>query len=365
MNKELNLKKIFGKKKKRDVDLSIGEGKYKNKIFNKYYKKFYLYPKTNGKKYLLKNISNWLKKRYKIKKKLNIIPTIGNRESLFTSFMFFNKRSKINNVVYKKPYYPMYKKISNFFKINETFIKKNFFLELKNITKKKKIDLIIICNPNNPTGEIIKYEELLKISLLSKKKKFFIISDECYSEIYYKKKPRGIIECFIENKLKLDNLIILNSLSKRSCLPGLRSGFILTSKNNIKKISNIKMMNGTSMSNFIQFLSSKAWKDEKNASKIRNKYKKKMNICFKFLKNKLIFKKPDSGFYFWIKIKKYKINDIDFCKLLYNKKKIRVFPGTIMGKKNYIRIAMVEKTIKCIYSIKYIYKLLKKCLKKK
>ncbi len=346
---------------KNGINLSIGEQiKKNNNFFSKLSVNFDLYqnyPKTNFNKKLLKNFKKTTKKKYGVElKNKNIIPSLGNRDGLYTSFLIFNKIEK-KYVILFKPYYPIYKNICDFFNKKIILIKKN--IRKKFIKYNKLINFIIICSPNNPDGNIINKKQINKIILYCNFYNIKIISDECYSDIYFKKLPTSIIK-FKKKTKNYSNVIILNSLSKRSCAPGLRSGFYISSKKNINSIKVIKNISGTLLSEFNQYISAQLWKDNKHVKKIRNKYKERIKKCVEILKkNKIKIKKPKGGFYLWINIKKYAKNDIIFCKKLYKNNSIKILPGEIFGVKNYIRIALVVSKKKCIYSIKKIIKCLK------
>ncbi|MGX7589473.1 aminotransferase class I/II-fold pyridoxal phosphate-dependent enzyme [Candidatus Vidania fulgoroideorum] len=341
----ISLKNFFVRKK--EIDLSIGEFKKKNNFLKKIKKKlelYKLYPNINKIKKFNNSVKKWIKKRYSIKVSVkNICPSLGNRDGLFTSFLFFLNKKKY--IAIFKPYYPIYKNLIFFFKKKIILLnKRNYKKKIKKY--KKKINIIIICSPNNPTGYI--YNKIFLNYI--KKTKINIISDDCYSEIYLKK-----YTSLINILSNFKNIIFLNSLSKRSSVPGLRSGFLLSSKKNIKKIKNIKNISGTILSDYNQYISSKLWKDENHIKKKRKKLNKIILNCIKILnKNKINFNFPKGTFYLWINVKK----DIDFCKKIYKKYFIKIFPGTFFGKKNFIRIALVENKKKCLYSIKKIVKFL-------
>ncbi|UOQ33113.1 N-succinyl-L L-diaminopimelate aminotransferase alternative [Candidatus Vidania fulgoroideae] len=326
------------------ANLSIGERKKKNKkikLKKKDIKLFYKYPLASER--LIKSIKNWIKKRYKKKVSTSKITlSLGNRESLFTIFSLFKKNGYL---LVPKPYYHIYSKLS----------KKTIFYNYKKIEeifKKKKIlkitSIIIINSPNNFNGFFLKKKTLEKLGKLSLKYKFYILSDECYSEIFYKKKPSSFIE-IKHNK----NALVINSLSKRSYSPGLRSGFIYSNnKKIIRKIKEAKIISGTLPSNFIQKKSLKLWSDEKHVVENRRFYKRNVNICSRIIKkvNKS-FKKPKSGFYIWLKIPLSKKKEI--IKKI-SKKRIKISDGSIFGSKEHIRIALVEKISVCKKAMKII-----------
>ncbi|UOQ27894.1 N-succinyl-L L-diaminopimelate aminotransferase alternative [Candidatus Vidania fulgoroideae] len=329
------------------INLSLGERRKKNRII--VFKKkdinfFYSYPTSSS--LLLKTIRNWIKKRYKKRINPNNISfSLGNRESLFTVFSIFKKKGYL---LIPKPYYHIYSKLSkktifyNYKKIEKIFKNKNIL---------NNIDVVIVNSPNNFNGFFMKRKTLEKLGKLSIKHKFYILSDECYSEIFYKKKPSSFIE--IKNN---KNAIVMNSLSKRSYSPGLRSGFIYSkNKKIIDKIKKKKKLSGTLPSNFVQNKSIKLWSDEKHVNETRSFYKKNMRICFNILKkyNKRV-KKPKSGFYIWIKLSSKKkvlktVKELD-------KKGIKISNGDIFGSKKHIRIALVEKISICKKAMKTILK---------
>ncbi|MGX7582530.1 aminotransferase class I/II-fold pyridoxal phosphate-dependent enzyme [Candidatus Vidania fulgoroideorum] len=345
--KIISFKNIF--KRKKDIDLSIGEFKKLNDILDKIKveKKLYkLYPNINNFKDFNKSIKKWIKTRYNLNiNNYQICPSLGNRDGLFTSFIYFLNKKKY--IALFKPYYPVYISLIKYFN------KKPLFLNEKNYKKKikrsiNKINFIIICSPNNPTGVCFNKNKFYFFKKINKKFKVKIISDECYSEIYLKKKPKS----FLEFNKKLNNIIILNSLSKRSMVPGLRSGFLLSSKKIIKNLKIQKNISGTILSDYNKKISIFLWKNKKNIKKIKKMYRKTINSCLKLIrKNKINFSYSGYGFYFWIKTNK-KFS----CKKIYRKYSIKILPGKYFGKKKYIRIALVENLNKCIYSLKKIIK---------
>lgn len=333
------------------IDLSIGEKRSENRLLNKNFKNsyFYKYPKIRKKTVLI--ITKWIKKRYNLKvKKKNIIPTLGNRESLFTTFIALINKKK--NVLIPKPFYHIYKKI-DFFKKKKIYTY-NYKKILKFFKKKKIIkntNFVIVNSPNNFNGFFYKKKTIKKINKFSKKYGFYIISDECYSEIYYKKKPTS----FLETK-KNNNIIVLNSLSKRSFSPGLRSGFLYSNnKKVIKKILKIKNISGTIPSIFVQKKSEILWNNEIHVKNVRRFYNKNINDFILFLKkNKIKYKKPKSGFYIWLR----KPKKISLEKIIkyFAKEKIKVSNGKIFGSKKHIRLALVEKFSLFKKKIKKVFK---------
>ncbi|MGX7582811.1 2,3,4,5-tetrahydropyridine-2,6-dicarboxylate N-succinyltransferase [Candidatus Vidania fulgoroideorum] len=343
-----NIYKIY-KKKKNIIDLSIGEVKnFSNNIIKNNLKKvklFSIYNKISSKNKTLKVIKNYLKKNFNtnIKKKY-ITTTMGNRNAIYNFFLLLKKNCKY--IAIKKPFYPYYKYLSIFFKKKFFFFKK--FSDI--IKKKNKINLVIICNPENPTG-LFYNKDIIKIIKKTSKYNINFLIDECYINIC-KKNKESICKIFKKYK---KNLTIINSLSKRSRVPGLKSGYIITSKKNIKKINILKNLSNTEISEYNQMLSRKLWKDNKQSENIRKNYLKKIKECTYILKkNKIKFIKNKGTFYIFINIKKTKLKSVKFCKLFYKNYGVKLLPGKIFGNDNYVRIALVENKNICKKSIKKI-----------
>ncbi|MGX7589039.1 aminotransferase class I/II-fold pyridoxal phosphate-dependent enzyme [Candidatus Vidania fulgoroideorum] len=353
--------------------LGVGEPQekftlFKGKYIKKKMEKLYEYPNFEGKLSFKKSISKWINKRNNISKVFikNISPSIGNKEAIYTITNYICNKDSREYLISPDPFYSCYNSAKLFFRRKIIFIssenKKEFMYEFNRIKKKvfKNIFLMFICSPSNPTGFLFNKSELIKIINTSIKYNFYIISDECYSEIYNKKKPVSCVK-IIENYFNgnYNNVFIINSLSKTSSLPGLRSGFILSSNRNIKQINFLRRYNGTALSNFNQDLSSKIWLNFSRTKKIRKKYNEIFNLSRKiFNRGKIKFKIPEGGFYIWLDIKDTGLNSEDFCKKIKKKYKIVILPGKnfSLKKKNIykIRISLVESKKKCIFALKKI-----------
>ncbi|MGX7576912.1 pyridoxal phosphate-dependent aminotransferase [Candidatus Vidania fulgoroideorum] len=341
-----NLYDIIGNKKAK-YDFSIGERKGKIHRIVKNYKLLLEYPTIYGNNYFKSSIKKWIYKRYKVKvKKKYITPTLGNRNALFSFFINFLNKKKY--IAFFRPYYPIYYTMSKYFKKKILLLNRK---DYKKTLKKyfKNINFIIICNPNNPDGKILKKKDINYLINISKN--IPIISDECYSDVY----KRSV--SFFNYIKKVKNITIINSLSKIRSLPGIRSGFMFS-----KKKFNSTKFSGDNLSNFIQLISSKLWR--KNNNNIINFYKKNINYCYKKFKSYGL-KKPEGGIYFWFKIKKFGINSVDFCKLIFIKHSIKIMPGIFFGKKYYIRIALIMDKKKCFFAMKKIFKTLYEIKKNK
>ncbi|AXN02501.1 N-succinyl-L,L-diaminopimelate aminotransferase alternative [Candidatus Vidania fulgoroideae] len=363
--------------------LGLGEPKqkfiyFKKKKILKKMQGLNQYPLINGKRTFKKSISKWINKRNNLSSKKNftknIIPSLGNKEGIYTIINSIAKKKK-NSIISPDPYYPSYIIPKLFFNKKIIFVfskdRKSFIKNFRKIKKFKNILMMFICSPNNPLGYCLNKKNWIEIIKKSIKEDFFIISDECYSEIYLSKKPIScikIVEKYFNSCYK--NIFVINSLSKTSSVPGLRSGFIFSSKKNIKKLNYIRNYNGANLSNFNQDLSVKLWLDFKRTKKIRERYRKIFFYSKKILKKKNInYKIPDGGFCIWLDIKKTNLNSNEFCKKIEKKYNIVIYPGSKFSRnrKNFykIRISLVESKKKCIYALKKISNFIYEQIKKK
>lgn len=207
------------------------------------------------------------------------------------------------------------------------------FLDLESL---KNIDLVILNSPNNPTGSALSLEELSKWVELALEYNFVILSDECYSEIYESTPPASILEaCVNVNNNDFKNILAVNSISKRSSAPGLRSGFIAGDFRILKDYMLYRTYLGCALPLPLQKASSIAWEDRKYCETFRQIYANNLKLARDILNIKVF----PYTFYLWIKVD----NDLEFTKALYQNEGILVLPGSFLGDngKGYIRIALV------------------------
>ena len=249
------LGKSSPKKNKNDfINLSIGEPKQNSnkeilKILKKNENLFSQYPPIESIRELTDSYKTYLNKRFGVSKieNENILNLGGTREGTFSVIQsLFNRslKSKKPFIFMPNPFYQIYGgaslfagAISKHINLNE---EKDFILDLDSVSESQwqKCQLLIMCSPSNPTGSVMEKEEILKVIKLSRKYNFYIVSDECYIDIYRKKPPESFIQVSIEKYGNMKNIVSLHSLSKRSNLPGFRSGMICGDKkliNNFKK----------------------------------------------------------------------------------------------------------------------------------
>lgn len=307
------------------------------------------YPKSAGENYLKEAQINFISKRFNIDLSLDeIIPTFGTREVLFNfpQFLLFDKSNP--TMAFPNPFYQIYEgsAIASRAKIiHMDMTKENNFLV--SLTKKQMedVDLVILNYPNNPTSATITKDELIQWVKYAIEFDFVLINDECYSELYFDdaKKPMSILEvCKDANNPEFKNCIALNSISKRSSAPGLRSGFIAGDKNILKEYMKYRTYVGCALPLPLQQTSAVAWNDEAHVEDFRKIYKKNFEIA----KDILNIDIPEATFYIWLEVE----DELKFTQELYRSKNIKVLPGSFLGRngigEGYVRIALVQSNEK-------------------
>ncbi len=331
------------------ITLTIGEPQFETPaIIQKELKdKTYLlnkYPKSAGEEILKEAQIEFVKKRFDIKlNSSQIIPTFGTREVLFNfpQFLLFNRKNP--KMAFTNPFYQIYEGSAIASRAEIIYIdlkEENNFKPKIDKNRLKGVDLVILNFPNNPTATILNMKELKEWVKLALKYDFILLNDECYSEIYQKEKPISLLEASKEiGNRDFKNILVINSISKRSSAPSLRSGFIAGDEKILKKYMLYRTYLGCASPLPLQYASAKAWSDEKHSKKIRKKYKRNMQLAKKILNIKI----PKATFYIWLKVN----NDLEFTKKLYQEKNVKVLPGRFLGRngigKNYVRIALVDE----------------------
>ncbi len=307
------------------------------------------YPKSSGEDFLKESMIGFFNKRFGVSLQMNeIIPTFGTREVLFNfpQFYLFGKTNP--TMAFTNPFYQIYEGAaiaSSASIIHLDLTAANNFIPKINDEELQKCDLVILNFPNNPTSATISKDELKKWVKKALEFDFVLINDECYSELYFdeNKKPVSLLEiCKDIGNDDFRNCLVLNSISKRSSAPGLRSGFIAGDKEILKAYMSYRTYVGCALPLPLQKTAAIAWSDEKHVQKFRDIYKKNFEIAKEILDIKI----PEATFYIWLKVK----DELRFTQELYKEKNIKVLPGSFLGRngigKDYIRIALVENEVK-------------------
>ena len=374
------LKGIETPKNKKESILSIGEPQHKppkfvKEIINKNYIKWGKYPPTLGMDKLNIASINWVKRRFKLTKDMvnykdNIVQLAGTREGLFNIALALNPRKKNNlkpAILIPDPFYQVYagaSRISGADPIFVSSLKENDFIPaFSNVDKKtlSRTSLIYVCSPSNPEGVSLKLEDWKDLIFLARNNNSTLVVDECYTDIYSDIPPMGALEACEKLNTNISNIISFHSLSKRSNLPGLRSGFAVGDKNIITNFKKLRHYCAGQQPIPIQEAATALWDDDDHAEKNRQKYKKKFQLAKSIFKKDYGFYIPDGGFYLWLNVG----NGEKTTQELWNKERIKVMPGSYLSRaetsKKYIRIALVSTIEETNSALKSIYNLLNTC----
>ena len=321
----------------------------------KYYSK---YPTSNGEDSLRESYCNWLVKRFSIKDvdpKKNVLPVSGTREGIFSFIQSVIDTSQKNpKVILPNPFYKIYEGAAIMAGAEPYYVnsleKEGFKPDFESIPERvwKDCQLLILCSPSNPTGYCLTKEEYELLLNKAEKYDFLLCSDECYIDIYKSssKAPIGLLE-FDDITRKDSRSVVFHSLSKRSNLAGLRSGFICASEEIIKKLSLYRTYHGVTLSLPTQMASTWAWKDNKHVEENRIEYDKRYEAAISCLDSSENIIRPEGGFYIWLKLP---CDDKDFAVSLYAKQGVLALPGSYLGKEiekhnpgeSFLRLAVVH-----------------------
>jgi N-succinyldiaminopimelate aminotransferase len=329
------------------------------------------YPSTKGSIALRESTARWLSNRFNINSTLidpekHILPVTGTREALFAIAQCLIDRSAKNPLVLMpNPFYQIYEGAAILAGGKPHYlncIEANGYLpDLEAIEPQQWRDcqLMYICTPGNPTGAVMSQTYLQQLISLSQKYDFVIASDECYAEIYYDESqpPPGLLGAAANMGLtNFDRCLAFHSLSKRSNLPGLRSGFVAGDAKIIEKFLLYRTYHGSAMPPATQSASIVAWGDQSHVVENRNLYREKFDCVLSTLANTLQPEKPQAGFYLWVTTP---IPDTEFAVRLYAEKNITVLPGSLLSRGtnednpsnnpgvNKIRMALVAPLEEC------------------
>jgi len=306
------------------------------------------YPKTTGEAILRKAQRDFVKRRFNITlEDTQIIPTFGTREVLFNfpQFLLFDKSNPV--MAYTNPFYQIYEgaALASRSKVIHLNLDANHnFKPLINEAQLQECDLVILNFPNNPTTATLTKEELVEWVQLALKHNFVLLNDECYSEIYTDTPPPSLLEASVAaGNETFKNILVINSISKRSSAPGLRSGFIAGDAEILREYMKYRTYVGCASPLPLQHAAALAWSDEAHVADSRNIYKRNFEIAQEILQTPI----PEATFYIWLKVE----NALTFTKKLYEKYNVKVLPGEFLARENfagenpgtgYIRIALVE-----------------------
>lgn len=326
------------------------------------------YPPTAGEPKLRQTMADWLKRRYGlvVDPATQILPVNGSREALFSLAQTVIDPTKPGaTVVCPNPFYQIYEGSALLAGAETWFAPsdptRNFGIDWAAVPEEvwAKTQLIFVCSPGNPAGAVMPVDEWKLLFELSDRYGFVIASDECYSEIYFRDEaPLGGLEAAAKlGRHDFKNLISLTSLSKRSNVPGLRSGFVAGDAKLIKPFLLYRTYHGSAMSPIVQAASIAAWADEQHVVENRAMYREKFAAVTPMLSKVMDVALPDAGFYLWAGIPEvFKGSDTEFSRELLALYNVVVLPGSYLARDarghnpgaGRVRMALVAETTECV-----------------
>jgi aspartate/methionine/tyrosine aminotransferase len=305
------------------------------------------YPKTAGEEVLREGMLTYLKHRFALTlDNTQIIPTFGTREVLFNFPQFLLHDIKDPVMVFPNPFYQIYEGAAKACRAEVIYLNlnaSNNFQPIVDEAALAKADFVILNSPNNPTSSVMPMDALKQWVKWALKYDFVLLNDECYADLYLNKPLPSLLNASIEvGNESFKNILVINSISKRSSAPGLRSGFIAGDAQILKAYMVYRTYVGCASPLPLQHAAAVAWADQEHVDGFRAKYKKNFEVA----KEILDVDAPEATFYIWLKVD----DEIAFTTKLYQAYNLKVIPGSFLGRegegKGYIRLALVYEADK-------------------
>ena len=349
------------------LSLTIGEPQFDTPkfILDELHNKSHLlnkYPKTSGEPVLRESMLKYLKNRFNLTlDNSEIIPTFGTREVLFNfpQSLLYNIKNPV--MAFPNPFYQIYEGSAIASRAEVIYLNldaKNDFLPTIDEDTLSRCDFVIINSPNNPTSSVMLMDKLKEWVELALKYDFVLLNDECYIDLYLDKPIPSLLNASIEvGNSDFKNILVINSISKRSSAPGLRSGFIAGDREILSKYMKYRTYVGCASPLPLQYASALAWADQSHIDIFRKKYIKN----FELAKEILDINPPKATFYIWLEVE----DEIEFTKKLYRDYNLKVLAGSFLGReeqgRGFVRLALVyneeltrdalNRVKKCLYEV--------------
>jgi N-succinyldiaminopimelate aminotransferase len=325
-----------------------------------------VYPTTQGGLALREAIAEWLTRRFSLPAETlnpdrHILPVAGTREALFALAQCTIDPGDDALVLIPNPFYQIYEGAALLAGATPSYLNcteaTGFLPDLSSVSARtwERCQLFYLCSPGNPTGSVAGFSFLQQLIELSERYDFIIAADECYSEIYLEEvqPPIGLLEAAARlGRLDYQRCLAFHSLSKRSNVPGLRTGFVAGDATLIERFLRYRTYHGCAMPLHTQAASAAAWRDEVHVRENRERYRRKFQVMEARLKAALPFDKPAGGFYLWPKTP---CDDVQFARKLFQHTNVTVLPGTYLSRWAHgsdpgscrVRIALVPSLDDC------------------
>ena len=358
------------------ISLGIGEPRHPTPEFIKRtltesLSKLASYPPTAGGEALRQAIADWLGRRYGLRSidwKTEVLPVNGSREGLFAFAQAVLDPSHGDAIVVcPNPFYQIYEGAALLAGAHPHYVnatpERGFSADYASVPGEvwRRTQLLYVCSPGNPTGKVLDLSDWKEIFSLSDRHGFVVASDECYSEVYFDEgsAPLGALQAASQLGRDFERLVVFSSLSKRSNVPGMRSGFVAGDAAVLKPFLLYRTYHGGAMSLAVQDASVAAWRDEAHVRETRRKYAEKFALVTPVIRAALDVDAPDAGFYLWAPTP---IADTDFARRLYAEQHVTVLPGSFLAREsgginpgaNRVRMALVAETDECLEAARRI-----------
>jgi len=322
------------------------------------------YPTTQGIPGLRQAIAAWCQRRYglELDAESEILPVNGSREALFSfaQTVIDPGRGHVPLVVSPNPFYQIYEGAAYLAGAEPRFLntlpENNFAFNYGALSEAEwaRVQLFYVCSPGNPTGKVFSLDDWKALFALSDKYGFIVASDECYSEIFFDEanRPIGSLQAAQLLGRRNERLVMFSSLSKRSNVPGMRSGFVAGDAAILKRFLLYRTYHGCAMPPPVQTASVAAWNDEAHVLDNRNQYREKFAACTPLIAEVLATAMPDASFYLWARTP---VADTDFARGLFEHYNLIVLPGSFLAREvggvnpgaGFVRIALVASLAEC------------------
>ena len=358
------------------IALSIGEPKHASPEFVKQamadnMDRLANYPTTKGLPELREAIAHWAKQRFSLNildSETQVLPVNGTREAIFAFTQAVVEEKPGALVVSPNPFYQIYEGAAYLAGAEPHYLpcleENGFQPDFDTVPAEiwENTQILFLCSPGNPTGAVLNLNELKALIAKADQYDFIVASDECYSEIYVDsaEAPVGLLQACTElGRDDYKNCVVFHSLSKRSNLPGLRSGFVAGDAEILGKFFQYRTYHGCAMSIPNQIASIAAWNDEEHVKENRRLYTEKFKAVLEILEPVMDVKQTDASFYLWAKTP---INEEEFAQRLFAEQQVTVLPGSYLSRTvdginpgaNRVRMALVAEVEECIEAAKRI-----------
>lgn len=338
------------------------------------------YPATRGEPKLREAIASWLVQRFRlpagaVDPESMVLPVNGTREALFAIAQTLVERGgRRDRVLMPNPFYQIYEGAALLAGAEPAFMpcpaRTDFLPDLESLPAAllARTVLIYVCTPSNPAGSVMPRTQLIRLLELAEQHDFVVVSDECYSELYFDETspPPGLLEAaWLSGRTDFRRCLVMHSLSKRSNAPGLRSGFVAGDPGLVAQFLRYRTYHGSAMPLHVQAASIAAWGDEAHVVENRALYRAKFTAVIDILGRCLPIALPAGGFYLW---PEFPLDDLEMCRRLIQDANVTTLPGSFLSRtvagsnpgRQRLRLALVPELGHCVEAAERIRELMQK-----